>query len=325
MFLFCIILIVICTLCEIKEIGYEFLLKSEDIENLLSEKELNWRLEDTFDEEIKDSVRYVFADDTGMQFIIRSTIYDSYGYKGERGIGIAWSLPRELSIEKTREFYYTELPEIFDLINILYGNTNRLKNGLIEFVNYYKKVENDCQQGMYWEKRAGDNHICIDVLFENNKYGSLSVYPNEVYEGLVLPSKYEDWKQVAETDSIEIKNMTVDEISKMEPVKEEDFYLRHFVVQGYLEDVEDLKTVPETLKSLKVTRPYYFKPNKDKYLSAKLIDETGSMDVFVQSTSLNKEELGKERNHNVVLYYHDKETPIFVIRFSPLADKSLVY
>ena len=102
------------------------------------------------------------------------------------------------------------------------------------------------------------------------------------------------------------------------PDKDEEFYGKHFIIQGKLENIEEIKNVPESLKNIKSN---YLKSNRDKYLSAKLVDDTGSVDIFVQSTSLNVEELSKKRNHNVVLLYYEN-TPILVVRFSPLINKS---
>ncbi|MDD4781844.1 MAG: hypothetical protein PHT02_14740, partial [Tissierellia bacterium] len=58
-------------------------------------------------------------------------------------------------------------------------------------------------------------------------------------------------------------------------------------------------------------------PNKDKYLSAKLVDNTGSVDVLLQMTSLKPNQLSMERNHNVVALYNNNE-PVYVVRFSTL-------
>ena len=75
--------------------------------------------------------------------------------------------------------------------------------------------------------------------------------------------------------------------------------------------------MPDSLKNTISSR--FLKPNRDKYLRAKLVDDTGSIDVFLQTTSLNAEELSKERNNNVVMFYYE-HNPFFVVRFSPLSE-----
>jgi len=67
-----------------------------------------------------------------------------------------------------------------------------------------------------------------------------------------------------------------------------DIILKHFSLNGSLEDIKENKKISETLININSNN---LKPNKDKYLNAKLVDDTGSIDVFVEMTSLNKEEL----------------------------------
>ncbi len=74
--------------------------------------------------------------------------------------------------------------------------------------------------------------------------------------------------------------------------------------------------VPESLKNINSN---FIKANKDKYLSAKLVDNTGAIDVFLQATSLNNKELGIERKHNVVLFFYEN-TLVIVVRYSILLD-----
>jgi len=43
------------------------------------------------------------------------------------------------------------------------------------------------------------------------------------------------------------------------------------------------------------------------------------VNVFLQTTSLNKDELGVEREHNVMLFYYENN-PILIVRNSVLLD-----
>ncbi|MPM29037.1 hypothetical protein SDC9_75576 [bioreactor metagenome] len=67
--------------------------------------------------------------------------------------------------------------------------------------------------------------------------------------------------------------------------------------------------MPEPLINVKSN---YLKPNKDKYMNARLVDETGSIDVFVEMTSLENKELNIKRSHNVVMLYNNEF--IYVVR-----------
>lgn len=125
-------------------------------------------------------------------------------------------------------------------------------------------------------------------------------------------------------DNIKIFNSTVGEIKEavkkdIPSVEDEDIYSKHFIVHGSLENIKENRKAPKPLVNMSSS---LLKPNKDKYLSAKLVDETGSVNVFVEMTSLNTDELSIERNHNVVILYNNSE-PIYVVRNSVLYTEAL--
>lgn len=315
--IFCIILMIIFTSCGIKETQYNFPPKLEDMENLLAEQGLNWELDDTFNYEDNSSERYLFLNEDGLEFSIYSTIYESTEYESEKGMSVSWYLPKELTIEQTKEFYYKELPKVFDLISILYGNTKELKSSLNEFIKYYEKAEGNFEGDIYWTKRAGNNHIRINTRFQNNKLGLLNINTNKVYEEVILQSKNEIWKNTAKIDSIEISDSTVAKIKEVViSENKEDLYGKHFIIHGRLQNIKSIKTVPDSLMNIKSS---FLKSNKDKYLSATLVDDTGEINVYLQMTSLNDDELKMERDHHVVLLYYEHD-PFFIVRFSVLSE-----
>ncbi|WP_287825881.1 hypothetical protein [Clostridium sp.] len=65
---------------------------------------------------------------------------------------------------------------------------------------------------------------------------------------------------------------------------------------------------------------FSLKPNKDTYLKATLVDETGSINVFIETTSLSMHDLEKKREH-VVLIIYDNE-PFYIVRCSSLINSS---
>jgi len=150
-----------------------------------------------------------------------------------------------------------------------------------------------------------------------NRLGTLLITNSRSYEHS-LQQLSESWRKSAQLDSVKISDSSVDGLKKYKPpVDEADFYGEHFVIRGHLQDIKENKDVPDSLKNTVSSR--FLKPNNDMYLSAKLVDNTGSVYVFLQTTSLNSDELSMERDRNVFLFYYE-HNPILVVRFSPLSE-----
>jgi len=315
----CIMMILLlCTACSGEEQYYQFPLKKEDVEKALVNKKLAWSVEDVVYAKNSPQVMFSLTDDNGVFFSISSNVYEN-----SKILFMSWSLPHEFTTDQFNEFYHKNILDIFDLAGILYGNSKEIERGLKKFSGYYQKTEGDYVGGLYWTNRIGDDHLKIEIKpfsspqDNRNRVGSLLIENSKSYEHFQQIS-YSNWRKSAQFDSIKIGDSTVEGLKKYTPpVNEEDFHGEHFTVSGHLEDIKKIKAVPDSLKNTISSR--FLKPNRDKYLSAKLVDDTGSIDVFLQTTSLNAEELSKERNNNVVMFYYE-HNPFFVIRFSPLSE-----
>lgn len=283
---------------------------------MIADQKLDFSIDN--DEYDEDSVAdFTLKNDDGVL-----VYFDIGSTSDENGklIDLIWSLPSGISSDKLNEFYHNELPKLFDLASTFYENSKKLKSGLKEFSEYYDRAEESFVGGLYWTKRIGNDHLLISIKpysqDNRNRIGTLTVISGSSYENY-LKLFNENWKKAASVDSIEISDSNVAEIMKIKPpVDNEDLYSKHFDISGHLEDVKEIKTVPESLKNIVSS---FLKPNRDKYLMAKLVDDTGSVDVFLQATSLYKDELSMERNHNVVLYYY-KNNPILIVRNSFLTE-----
>lgn len=315
----CIMLILLCTACSNEEQYYQFPLKKEDVEKAISNQKLTWSVENVVYSKNSSKVIFSLKDDNGVYFSIASSLY-----KNSKILFMSWILPSEFTTDQFNEFYRKNMPEFFDLAGILYGNSKELKKGFREFPGYFKKAEEDFKGGIYWTNRMGDDHLKIELKSfpgqqdDINRVGTLLIEDSISYEHSQQIS-YENWKRSAQFDSTKIIDSTVEGLKKYTPpVNKEDFHGEHFVIRGHLEDIKKNKTVPDSLQN--TISSQFLIPNKDKYQSAKLVDDTGSIDVFLQTTSLNAEELSKDdRNHNIVLFYYE-QNPFFVIRFSPLSE-----
>lgn len=310
----CIFVMLICTACGTSESEslYQFPVNRESLEEVLNVQHSAWVIE-SMDTEANKSL-YTLKNPDGITLGVSTQVYD-----GGNFLNVIWSLPSDLTADKFDEFYNTELTKIFKLAGILYGNSNKITSGLSEFIKYYR-VRN--HEEVYWTKRVGNDHIKIEIKpwassqDMKNRLGTLIITSSETYEDY-LKLQDEGWKKIAETDNIEIVDSTVDEISDLiGNLSNEVHYYKHFNVTGHLENIKTIINVPESLKNINSN---FIKANKDKYLSAKLVDETGAIDVFLQATSLNNKELGIERKHNVALFFYEN-TPVIVVRYSILLD-----
>jgi len=302
----------------INDYQYQFPLRTEDIEKVLAEQGIDMVIVDsnTIDDSINvpalNNVTINIAtlrNDDNITFGISSQDRDNH-----KVLNLSWYLPKTLSSEQVNDFFYNELSKQFELAGIFYGNKKELDKELDKLLDYYLDEKN-YNNSFFWNKRVGNDHLRVS---KNNQTISMLIIPDEGYE-TYLNSRNEAWKNTAEIDNINIYNSTIVEMK--ESVKEDipvenksDIVSQHFVIKGQLKNIKENKKVPTALMNINSN---YLMPNKDKYLSAKLVDNTGSVDVFLQMTSLKPNQLSMERNHNVVVFYNNNE-PVYVVRFSTL-------
>lgn len=289
---------------------YQFPLTSDDIENVLTEQKLDWYIKEHNGDDTRDI--FTLTNDYNITFGI-----DSYIRENKKVLNLTWYLPSNLTADEVDNFYYYELSRNFKLAGIFYGNKKGLDKALNKLLDYYLNEEN-YENGLYWNKRVGNDHLKV-LINNENRVVSLQIIPNELYEDY-LRTLNESWKRTSEVDNKKIFNSTVADMKEdIPPVNDIDIFSKHFIIHGNLEDINELKEVPESLKN---TNSRLLKPNKDKYLTAKLVDNTGTVNVLLQMTSLNLDELTEKRNHHVTMFYYNNE-PFYVVRFSALYSEEM--
>lgn len=308
------VIVILLTACNsIEQQQFQFPLQKEDVEKVVEEKQYSWSITNV---EYVENSKTVFTLENNEDVTVGiMTFLNENG----KAINLTWVLPKETSLGELNEFYQNEIPKLFDLISTFYGNNKELENGIKEFYKYYLDID-DNLEGVYWTKRIGDDHLRIEIKTNLPKeigiIGTLIITSNSLYENFLV-SKIENLKNLAKARFIETSDSTVGEILEFVPPDDAQiYYSKLFSFQGHLEDIKEIKTVPESLKNL---RSKFLNPNRDKYLTAKLVDDTGSVDVFLQTTSLNKKEVGMERIHSVILLYYDNK-PILTVLNSALID-----
>lgn len=287
---------------------YQFPLNTEDIEKVLAEQGIDMLIVDS--NTIDDSINMAtLRNDDNITFGISSQVRDNY-----KVLNLSWYLPKTLSSDQVNDFIRNELSKQFELAGIFYGNKKELDKELDKLLDYYIDEKN-YNNSVSWNKRVGNDHLRVN---KNNQTISMLIIPDEIYEDY-LNATNDVWENTAEANNINIYNSTIAEMKEaakndLPPENEMDSFSKHFVIKGHLENIKENKNVPEALINI---NSKYLMPNKDKYLMAKLVDSTGSVDVFLQMTSLNSNQLSMERNHNIVMLYNNNE-PVYVVRFSTL-------
>lgn len=287
---------------------YEFPVSAEDIEKVLSKNEMDLFIKE---HNVIDDSRDIFTltNDDNITVGIDSQIKDNH-----KILNMSLFLPDSLPEEKVDSFYHDELSKYFEVVGILYGNKRGTDKALSELMDYYLSEQN-YGNSLYWNKRAGDDHLKVTIkpiLNERkNQIVSLLIMPGELYEDYLI-SLNEGWKITAQSENIKIMNSTVADLKKN--AMPTDNLPEHFVIYGKLEDIKENKVAPEALNAIDSR---FLIPNKDKYLNARLVDDTGSIDVFVEMTSLKNDELNMKRSHNITAFYHNNE-PVYVVSLSVL-------
>ncbi|NYB74106.1 hypothetical protein HZF24_08115 [Sedimentibacter hydroxybenzoicus DSM 7310] len=292
---------------------YQFPLTVEDIEAVLAEQGIDMYVEDssTIDEttrgpSMKDTIINIttLRNSDNVMLGVSSQIRNNHRY-----MNLTWHFPRMLSSEQVDEFFHNELLKHFELAGIFYGNKKELDKELKILLNYYLEGDN-YNNNSQWNKRVGNDHLTVKRSINTLSTISMMILPNELYEDY-LKSSNDFLKESAMDEGIVIRESSIAEMVKMAA---EDDTVKHFEINGHLENIKVNKAAPEKLTNMESR---YLVPNKETYLNAKLVDGTGGIDVFLQMTSLNKDELSKERIHNVVVLYNDGE-PLYVVRFSTI-------
>lgn len=290
---------------------YDFPLTSEDMESMLTEQGIDMYVKDfTIVDDTRNIIELV--DDKGISLGINSGISNGYKF-----LSMTWFTPSKLTDDELKDFFSNELLSQFELAGTFYGNKKGLDKELRSLLKYYLKEDN-YKKGAFWSKRVGNDHLRISRNTGTMPNINMLIIPDEMYEDYLV-STNESWKNIAENDNIQIYNSNIAEMQEEARINiptgdELNFFTKHFFITGHLKNIKENKDVPEQLIN---PLSSYFVPNRDKYLSATLADDTGSVDVFVQMTSLNKDELSVEREHSIVMAYNNGK-PVYVVRYSIL-------
>lgn len=308
------VLVLIFTSCtdngSTQEVQYIFPLDRSDIENVLEEQGIDWFIEN--EDNVSDShTIYTLGNNQDVNIFAISTKAEDDG----NFLNMTFILPGDLTDDEVNSLYSDQLYKLLNLTGTFYGNSKKINKNINDFLKDYSAEA--YEEGIYWTRRIGEDHLIMEIIpwkasREGKKIGTLIITSNDTFERY-LKSLAEGWRKIAEAGNIEVTAGTVaDILNQSENMVNEELPFKLFTTTGRLYKINGLKTIPESLEKIDSS---LLKPNKESYLKAKLVDETGEVDVFIQPTSLNDKELEEEREHSLILFSYE-DNPVIVVCYS---------
>jgi hypothetical protein len=302
------------TACGGKEANYSFPLSREDLEAALKKYNMQWKLEDeqSFDE---FHAVYSFRNDDDVFCSVESR----GGENEERRLSIRFVLPYEFEQEQATQYLKNEIGSVFDLAGSLYGNGITVKRAKTEFSGFIKSKENFSDEGLHWQKRLKDTFFMLAASTWDDKAQasirtcSLVVMNRPAYEQSIL-SNARLLKSPDQNEPVYEPGTIAGVRDSMQETEDQKRLTAGFIIKGRLLDIAQRENMPE---SFVIGENDYLLPDQKGYLSAELADDTGSIEVFIKPTLLSFEELSREREHFILVFY--TEEPFAVILFSPEA------
>lgn len=257
---------------------YKFPLQNEDIENALKQNNLLWILDKS-----KFNERYTYhllVDNKNKPICgIHSNNNNEGKYLEIKGFP-----PRK----GIKSIYKEEWQNIFKFAFELYGAPSQSQDIYNNFIDYINKKNNN--EVMYWRTRVDDMHITISYFLKEDVYSikNIIIMDNNNFEKLLL-SRENTWSKFLNIH--EIKSGGILKVSEIS-TKENTNTIEGVIIKGHLKNIQKLinkKIIPQ----------YKLISYHETFLTADLVDDTGSIPVILRSTSLNKDELGEERTHYI--------------------------
>lgn len=289
---------------------YDFPVNADEMEKILAEQKMDFTISD---ENAYDSgIILSLKKEGNIIFGVNTQLRD-----GCKVLNLTWALPGSITPDEDKNFYRNILPGYFKLAGILYGNKGRVDRSLNELLDYYLREEN-YNKALKWDKRSGNDHLVVKIWPKDGNRGfstvSLLLMPHEAYENY-LRAGADSGKLAAEAENTEFLEGTVADLKEVAlPDSKTDFFYRRFLVKGYLKNIKGSRAVSEMVKN--INSPF-LKLNSGNYQNAELTDHTGSVKVFLEMSSLNKNELKMERSYYGIMFYNGSE-PVYVISLGAL-------
>ncbi len=299
--------------CSNSSPEHKFPLSQTDIEEVIKIQKLPYHLEDSQNFSESHDV-YTLKTDEGAKIFVETN-----GLEEERALIITWALPHDFKDEQLKAFQDVELPRFFELMTVIYGNSKEAKKTSKDFNDYAENIDISKDKGIYWTFRAGDHHYRFKMSQWSTKstdsnIGSLSVMNSKAYEKDLI-SRGKVIRESAKSQNSEFLETTVEDIMKTEAEgKYPNDRVQLIIVKGNVSEIIKPKSRPKLLTFMSDN----LESDKDNFIRGRLSDSTGSMEIYIQPTSLTDEELKQERSHYLARISPVKGEYIYVLTLSAL-------
>lgn len=308
------IITLLITGCDIPKTS-NALIDQESIEAALLKRKLSWTLEKN--ESFYDNQNiYSLRDEEGIFCAMDIRVDES-----DRDITLIFYYPNYISTDQLEEFNRNILPQTLELAGELYGNIGIVSKINKEMsLNLNRKIDKE-ENGVVLTNQYKNDYLSLTLLPDG---ASNSIYKAQIFN-ITNHSAYEKKMygqanaliENLKLDGIEIESSSVSNIIKMEQASNIDSNQdAYFVINGHLENIRKPANISEPFKSASNTFISY---NKNGYLLADLVDETGSMEIYLSPTAFHKKDLKKTRSHYI--YYCNEINPFVLIRYSVLKNE----
>ncbi|WP_312815661.1 hypothetical protein [Sedimentibacter sp.] len=270
---------------------YDLPLDSNDVEAIISQKSLEWKIDS------QDSFRdghavYLLKKDLEQFSKLPFLLVDLEQSENMRHIIMSY-----VSLDSPRDKFINrdEFFEIFDLALTFYSNSDYSEVIFNDFVDYSPE-KSLSEYRITWYRRIGDASFQISYYpADDENYGlnTRIVIANPGSNERMRESERYFWLTNIEEMGADYTEVTIEEMLKMQLPNDVTYYL----TESRLKDIKETKIISEGLSSF--TNMFVNLDKKD-YLSAKLEDDTGSVNVYIQPSTFTIEELEKTRNNKVI-------------------------
>lgn len=308
--MFLMLVFIILNGCVSEEVQNTFPLYSEDIEDVLSNEKILWTIKKS--DSFREGHKLYQLENENHKLI---SVVSSYGVNSIRSLNLTFFVKDPMINKSIKEPIHEEdWIDMFKLAGALYGNSKDYKK-IYRKLNKYLVQRNSKKYGRaIWSERIDDMHIKVNLVpsvDNHDKYNliGIDIMNTEAYEEY-LKSLENSWK-IYIKQNLKAEIIQAIKISDISLLNESEDKFKGLVIKGHLENFKVVKyeELPSKILNIKVL-PYV----KD-YISADLIDKTGSKRVIVKLSSLKREELSLVRKHYIT-YYNDED--ICVIDYSVL-------
>jgi len=280
--------------CTSNHSEIEFPLKDEDIEDILVQEDIDWKIVES-ESDNEDQIVHSFDNKDKKRICNISSL----GSEKMKFLQLVF-FPDNPMIhnEYSEEISKDKWKDMLKLAGALYGEN-------IDYNRSYKKMDkylsnrNSSKYGeALFTERIADIHIMISFVPSKEIYNDYSlrqiwIMDSYAYEETIRGGLVNAWNQKMKNEAIEVvESVSISEIVNVE----DDFPTKGLIISGYLKDTYEIRN--DEISDIDISNIISTLYIED-YFGATLVDETGERNVIVRMSSLSEDEMKEWRNHYI--------------------------